>query len=291
MEAVSMNTYIFDPESATELARLINQDRVVTEAMGEALSSVPDAASLHNILDLGCGPGGWGLDAAFVLPLSEVEGVDVSRKMVDYANARARTQQLSNVSFGVMDITQPLDFPNASFDLVNARFLTAVLKREVWPGFLAECTRVLRPGGYLRLTEAADFGMTTSEAVNHLMDLTHQALYQLGYGATRGSGLGLLPMLLSFFKQLGYQEIQVLAHALDYSAKTEAWADTYHNIDIISYQIRPMLLKLGFMSEKTGDLLHHQALIEMQQNGFSGIGHVTTVIGQKPGERPNNEEN
>src|SRR5689334_25322739 len=109
MEA-PFNTYIFDSESPTEMARLITQDRAVTQAMGGSLSGIADPFALHNILDLGCGPGGWVLDMAFELPDAEVEGVDISRGMVNYANARARTQQLSNASFGVMDITKPLKF-------------------------------------------------------------------------------------------------------------------------------------------------------------------------------------
>ncbi len=280
--STSQNTYIFDTESAAELARLINQERVVTGVMGGPLSGISDPDGLGNILDLGCGPGGWALDCAFLLPGAEVEGVDVSRSMVDYANARARTQRLSNVSFGVMDITQPLDFPDQSLDLVNARFLVAVLKREAWMPFLRECSRVLRPSGLLRLTEAADFGATTSEAVNQVMDLTRHALYQLGYGFAPDHALGLLPLLLSFFRQQKYQQVNLFASALNYSAKTEAWADTYHNIDLIGLQMKPLLMKLGFLNEKLFHALHQQALIDLQSEAFCGIGHITTMIGQKP---------
>jgi ubiquinone/menaquinone biosynthesis C-methylase UbiE len=282
MEVSSTNTYIFDAESPTELARLINQDRVITQAMGGPLSGVPTTFPLHNILDLGCGPGGWVLDVAFTRPDAEIEGIDASRAMVDYANARARTQRLPNASFGVMDMTHPFEIPDHSFELVNARFLAAVLKREVWPSFLGECTRVLRPGGFLRLTEAVDFGATTSEAVNQLMELTRHALYQLGYGFSGDHALNLLPMLLSFFRQREYQHVQVKASALDYSAKTDAWADTYHNVDIIGVQMKPLLVKLGLISEELFAILHQQALIDMQTDAFCGIGHVTTMVGQKP---------
>src|SRR5581483_12528370 len=111
-----INTYVFDSESPTEMARLINQDRTITQAMGGPLSGIPDPSGLQNILDLGCGPGGWVLDVAFALPAAEVEGMDISRIMVDYAHARARTQLLPNASFGVMDITEPFDLPDASYD-------------------------------------------------------------------------------------------------------------------------------------------------------------------------------
>src|SRR5947208_7210174 len=124
------NTYIVDPESPEEMARLMSLDRMTTRAMGGPLVGISDTSRLSNVLDLGCGPGGWVLDVAFALPDAEIEGVDASRTMVDYANARARTQELPNASFGVMDITELFDLPDCCFDLVNARFLVAVLKRR-----------------------------------------------------------------------------------------------------------------------------------------------------------------
>src|SRR5579884_1065663 len=92
------NSYFFDPESPEEMARLINLDRITTRAMGGPLSGLSneEVAGLHNVLDLGCGPGGWVLDVAFEHPDVEVAGVDISRTMVDYANARARSQELTN---------------------------------------------------------------------------------------------------------------------------------------------------------------------------------------------------
>ncbi len=281
-EDATSNTYIFDPESTTELARLINQDRVVTKAIGGPLSGIPDPSTLRNILDLGCGPGGWVLDVAFALPDAEVEGVDSSEAMVKYAHARALSQQLTNASFEVVDITQPFDLPSNSYDLVNARFLMGVLKREAWPSFLEECHRILRPGGLLRLTEASEFGQTTSEALNQLLALTRHALYQLGYGFTSEAGLNILPMLLSFYKQRQYQHIQARSSVLDYSADTEAAADQLHNIEIIGYQMEPILLKLGLINRELFDTLHQEALIAMQQASFCGLVHITTLIGQKP---------
>src|SRR6266567_8905169 len=106
------NTYIFDCDNPTELARLINQDRVITQAMGGPLTGVNNIAKLRNVLDLGCGPGGWALDTAFKLSETEVDGYDSSQKMVEYANARARSQLLDNISFGVMDITRPFFLSN-----------------------------------------------------------------------------------------------------------------------------------------------------------------------------------
>ncbi len=283
MEPLPTNTYVFDSESPTEMARLINQDRIVTQAMSGPLSGIADPSSLRNILDLGCGPGGWVLDVAFELPDAEVEGVDISRIMVDYANARARTQQLPNASFGVMNITESLDFPDASFDLVNARCIFAVLKREIWPLFLNECRRVLRPGGLLRLTEPVDFGHTSSAAVNQFGALLMQAIQRGGYGfSPDGSSFGITHLLPHWLEQQGYQKIRIQAHAMDFSLGTDAWADQYHNNEIFCYQMKPLLLKLELTTEEAFDRLGQQTLIDMQRETFFGMVHFLTALGQKP---------
>jgi ubiquinone/menaquinone biosynthesis C-methylase UbiE len=283
MEQLPTNTYVFDPESPTEMARLINQDRIVTQAMEGPLSGIADPSSLRNILDLGCGPGGWVLDVAFELPDAEVEGVDISRTMVDYANARAHTQQLPNASFGVMNITEPLDFPDASFDLVNTRMLFAALKRDAWFPFLKECTRVLRPGGLLRLTELVDFGMTSSAAVNQIGEYVMQAIWRAGYGfSPDGRSFGVTYVLPHLLQQQDCQKIRLLAHALNYAAGTDAWADQYHNLEIISYQMKPLLVKLGLITEEDFDQLYQQALSDMHRETYFGMGHLLTVLGHKP---------
>jgi ubiquinone/menaquinone biosynthesis C-methylase UbiE len=291
MESSPNNTYVFDPESPTEMARLINQDRILTQSMGGALSGIADPSSLRNILDLGCGPGSWVLDVAFELADAEVEGVDISRIMVDYANARARTQQLSNASFGVMDITEQLDFPDASFDLVNARLLFAVLKRDVWFPFLKECMRVLRPGGLLRLTESPDIGKTSSAAVNQMGEYVMQAIWQRGYGfSPDGHSFGMTHVLPHLFQEQGCQHIRLLAHVLNYSVGTGAWADQYHNMEIVSLQMKPLLLKLGLTTEEGFDRLYVQALSDMQRETFLGMGFSLTVIGQKPLAEEGNDQ-
>jgi len=280
MEPPTFSTYVFDPESPTEMARLINQDRVVTQAMGGPLSGIADPHSLRNILDLGSGPGGWALDAAFALPDADIEGVDISRTMVDYANARARTQQLPNVSFGVMDLTQPLEFPDTSFDLVSGRYLFPVLKRDAWSPFLNECMRVLRPGGILRLSESLNFGNTSSAAFNRLGSLIMQAFCQDGYGfSPDGLTFGVDHILPTLVRQHGYQPVRLMAHPIDFVAFT---ADTYHNVEIIGYQVKSRLVKHGLITPDDFDQLLQQTLIDILSESFCGLGYLLTVLGHKP---------
>src|SRR5689334_21298094 len=117
------NTYVIDTESAAEMARLMRQDQLMTAGMGGILSEI-DLSGIQRVLDLACGPGGWPLDVAYTYSDMEVVGVDISERMITYARAQAQVQQRTNVSFRVMNILQPLDFADASFDLINARFLS-----------------------------------------------------------------------------------------------------------------------------------------------------------------------
>jgi ubiquinone/menaquinone biosynthesis C-methylase UbiE len=281
----SENTYIFDPESPTELARLINQDQVTTRAMGGPLVGLSDEtiAGLRNVIDLACGPGGWVLDTAFAYPHIEVAGVDISRAMIDYANARARSQELTNASFGVMDITQPLDFSDNAFDLVNARFLGAVLLRDAWKPYIAECTRILRPGGILRLTEVIDWGISTSPALEQLIAWLYEAMWRNGYAfSPDGRSVGLTHTLPSLLREASYQHIQLKAHALEFSTGTDYWANSYRNGEVGFSQSLPLFVRLGIATQEQATQAYQRMLAEMYAPDFRGMWHFLTVWGIKP---------
>jgi len=277
------NTYILDPESPTEMARLIDLDRVVTKAMGGPLAGVPELPSGAKVLDVACGPGGWVLDVAFACPDIEVAGIDVSKIMIEYANARARTQQLPNASFGVMDITQPLDFSDGTFDVVNARLLVAVLKREAWGPFLAECTRILKPGGILRLTEPIDVaGITTSAAYESLSLLAYQALHRSNYGfSVNGYTLGMTTRLPRMLRKAGYHNVSCLVHTLEFSIDCESWKDMYNNALAGSAMIHPFFEKAGVATQQDVERLITRMYLEWLSEEFCGMWHLMTVLGNK----------
>src|SRR6266487_3480426 len=276
-------SYALDPESPAELARLINVHRFMTRGMGGPLVGVPDPSALQQVLDLACGPGGWVLDVAFACPDAQVAGVDISKGMVDYANARAYSQGLHNASFGVMNITQPLDFAENSFDLVNARFLFAVLYRDKWLPFLKECKRILRPGGIIRLTEPVDLGETTSPALERLHGLIIQAMSRAGYGFSPDARtLGITPMLPRLLRDAGYQRLTHLSHTVDVSQESEAWSDYYHSVEVATQLIRPLLNKIGNATPAEVEQLCQQTLIEMNGADFCGLWHYFSVVGYKP---------
>ena len=196
------NAYFNDPESGAEMVRLLDQDRLITKGMGGLFSERVDLSGIHRVLDIGCGPGGWAQEVAFTYPEIEVVGVDISKAMIDYARMQAQVQKLENVSFRVMDVRNLLDFPDNSFDLVNARFV-AFLGPAVWPKLIQEYRRITRLGGVIRLTES-EWAITNSAAHEQLMGKLYQALKAAGQSySPDGRIYDITPMLSGFLRDVG----------------------------------------------------------------------------------------
>lgn len=103
------------------------------------------------VLEVGPGPGRLLIPAAArVLPDGEVVGLDVQQGMVE--RLKQRSADVRNLTV-LLGNAEGMPFDSASFD---AAYLAMVLG-EI-PGreaALAECFRVLRPGGRLSITEMA----------------------------------------------------------------------------------------------------------------------------------------
>ena len=262
-------SYVIDSESGAEMARLIEQNRLVTRHIGGLFPSEVDPSTLHQVLDLACGPGDWVLDMAFALPDTELIGVDISKTMIEYARALARVQHLENAHFKVVDVLKPLDFEYNSFDMVNARFLTGFMSPGDWPLLLQECTRILRPGGVLRLLEAEDFGITNSPAIEKFTQLSISAGRRLGrtfFAEGRFGGTG--AMLGRLLRQSGFQDIHQPSYIIDWSADMQAFYPMQANVTVVLQLLRPFLLQTQSLSAEQFDALHEQAMVDMNNPDF-----------------------
>lgn len=132
-------------------------DRVIAPAvlaMGERIADelareIPERA---RVLDVGSGGGQLALEIARRRPEAEVTGLDLSPDQVARASARARERGLAARVRFVQGSALEQPFEDASFDVV-----TSVASIKHWPDQpkgLAECTRVLVPGGRLFVFEA-----------------------------------------------------------------------------------------------------------------------------------------
>jgi demethylmenaquinone methyltransferase/2-methoxy-6-polyprenyl-1,4-benzoquinol methylase len=99
------------------------------------------------VLDLACGTGDLAFAAGARAVHGSVLGIDVSREMIELAQARAAKDAPSgNVRFEVGDISA-LDVPAASVDAVSAGY--ALRNVPDYEQAVREIARVLKPGGVL----------------------------------------------------------------------------------------------------------------------------------------------
>ena len=276
------NSYVLEIGGAAEMARLMRQDQLLTQGMGGILPEKPDLSQAKSILDLACGPGGWALETAYTYPTIQVVGVDISENMVNYANAQARAQLLSNARFQTMNILQPLAFPNASFDLVNARYTLGFIRSEAWPVLIQECLRLLRPGGILRFTEF-EWGGANKPCFEKSLTSLSLAMHKAGYGCSpSGHYLGVLPMLPRWFQDAGLRDVGTMAHTLNFSAGTEARDGFYYNHASAFQILTPFVIKYGIATEEEWKDLYQKGLAEMYLDDFCAMWILLTVWGTKP---------
>ena len=271
-------------DNATEMARLMNLHHVLAREMGGLFPKHVDLSNVHHVLDLACGSGGWVLDAAFEYPKVDVTGLDISPAMVKYAFALAQAQGLQNAHFKVMDVLKPLNFPDHTFDLVNARCLGPYVPTRAWPALLHECMRILRPGGLLCLTEA-EMPITNSNIFEEVSRLFTEIIYRTECGfSTSGQHLAVTPMLNCFLRLADCQKIQHTASAIDFSKGEESYEDCYDNFTIVLQLLEPFLLKTEMLTKEKFDDLYRELSIAMLTDGFCAIWYWLTAWGEKPRE-------
>ncbi len=281
------NTYVFDAESSAEMARLIEQERFITRAMGALVPPDLDLTQVDTILDLACGPGGWAQEVAFAHQKVEVTGVDISRRMIEYARTLTRAQKLENLQFQLMDVTGPLDFPDNSFDFINARLLVGFMPRDGWSRLIKECWRITRPGGLLRFTESDVLAASNSLALETMNRLIARAMHLAGRSLSPdGHDTGVLPMLPYFFRQAGYQNMRKQAFVLDFSQGAAAYNSQYENLKIALLLLQAFVVKMGVTTNEEWKDLYEHALTDMLADDFCALWYFLSVWGEKPLDEP-----
>ncbi len=273
--------FVEDRSNKEELSRLQIQDRMVTTSMGGVLPEQPDPTIFQRVLDVGCGTGGWLIEAAKTYPtMSLLVGVDVSERMIEYAQAQAEAQQVSDrVQFRTMDTLRMLEFPTEYFHLVNQRFGASYLRTWDWPKLLQEFQRVTQPGGVIRVTESNLITESSSLALIRLNQVFIEAFYGAGHLFTPDSN-GVTSQLARLLHQYGLQNVQTRAHALAYRGGTPEGQRFYEDTRL-GETLLPFIRKWTRLPEDY-QTLRQQVLSDMQQPDFVATWRLLTVWGNKP---------
>lgn len=278
--------HVVDPESAAEVARLLNKSRMQTRHMGGLLPEQPDATVFTDVLDIGCGPGAWVVDMAFTYPEMQVVGVDRSEVSISYARTIAGEQGLTNASFYVMDALQKLSFPDESFDLVSAKFIAESMLKSSWPPFLKECWRLVRPGGVVRLTEY-EMGFSNSPAHEHLCGLYLKAMFDNDrLFSADGRHLGIINMLEPFLYRAGFRQTGHRIYAVNYSHGAQMHEEWVQDLMLKVRLGLPFLARMGIATLPELERMADRMKEEMFAPNFSALWVYLTAFGTKPLREP-----
>ena len=281
------STYVVqDRSNVEEMTRLSIQDKMLTKGQGGVLEDVADPQLLQRVLDVGCGTGGWLMETAKTYPtIKMLVGVDISLKMVKYAQAQAESLGLGErVQFRTMDALRALDFREGFFDLINQRLGASWLRTWEWKKILLEYQRVARADGIIRITESDAWSGGNSPALTKLCNLILEAGYHSGlfFHSRRDGVTSELPRLMT---QHGFRHVQTRVHTLVYRAGTNAHQSFYEDM-FYAFRVALPFLQKWTNVPKDYQEIYQQALKEMQQPDFVVTWNMLTVWGIKPEGKP-----
>ncbi len=142
----------------------LNEDKGVAGA-AFVKKRFPDL-QVKRVLDMGCTVGLSTLPYCDAFPEAEVHALDLSAPSLRYGFARA--QALGKAVHFKQGNAEHTDYPDGHFDLIVSHILLHETSSTALPNIVAECARLLRPGGVMlhvevpvRRTEAFDQFITS----------------------------------------------------------------------------------------------------------------------------------
>jgi len=284
--------YIIDIEGdqgLVEVERLKRQGFLLTKALpllpeGFVSRRGPDVLSMRRgrVVDLASGAGEWCLRVAQKLGEGvEVIGVDLNQSAIDFCNDLAVANERNNLEFRNMNVLEPLAFDDESCDLVNARLIVGILPIESWPAFIAECYRILKPGGMLRLVES---GPTTIDGcpIQHEMNaIVMRALYKAGKTFSEYE-YGVASALNRMLRHSDFSQVEMASYILDYSKWAPLHEPLTQDFMLSVRMLKPFLLRFGGIDEAEYDRLYAGCVEENENPEYSAIWNMVAIQARKP---------
>ena len=267
-----------------EFARLtVLERRRIERAGGLFIERENELDGFEHVLDITSGTGAWSLSVAQQYPEIEVIGLERQCPLTHYASSQAEARKLGNVCY--MSWKEPvtrLNFPDNSFDLVNANFLFILLHPDEWLPFFKECLRITRPGGYIRVNEQ-DWGVTNSPTIEQLADLFLRGLKKANLGLSpNGRYIGVLPYISLFLKQAGWCSIQRRVMIDDYLQGAGVPNNAEQAIELMANTMRPLTLGQQMANSEEYQALLAQATKDLTREDFCSHLLLVAFSARKP---------
>jgi SAM-dependent methyltransferase len=149
----------------------------------ELIRSLVPLHEVGALLDWGCGCGRV-LRHWSTLEQVSVHGCDINPKMVGWCN-----EHLPFVEARLNELSPPLPYADQSFDLVYAFSVMTHLSEELQHEWVAECRRVLKPGGYFLFSTLGDYYVSRDRLTPEEQRSFEQGRLVVLYERSAGSSL------------------------------------------------------------------------------------------------------
>lgn len=274
-----LSTYFLDSESLVEVSRLIAQERLVTQLVG-LLPPHVDGNALHDVLDIGSGPGGWLLDLKEQHPQIRGLGIDMSEKMLTMSKLLSQAEGKA-VTFTRMDAREPLAFPDASFDYVQMRLNHSFLLPPLWPSVLKEVYRVLRVGGWLRVTDL-EITLSNKKHTEEMYDILPKVWTRAKRSESpTGRSIGLLTRIGPLLADAGFQERELKLYPLELAATGTNHTFEKESIALAYTSLSAFFQQNGGYSQEQLTETFRQANEEIDQQDYLSVSILLSCWGRK----------
>jgi SAM-dependent methyltransferase len=267
-----VNPYEGDANLAARL--FMHMHAFLYEQTGQLLPAEIDLAEVWNVLDAGCGLGGWVLDMARVHQDMDIVGVDIDPQVLVLGRMDGRAWMLENVNFVEGDIRDMHDIEDNAFDIVHARFINPIVPARSWHVILREFWRVCRPGGKIVWTETVDF-KCSSEACLRWCNLLQRAITQTDASPQNPR---VMDMLLS---DASWRHVRLVKLDLDLSTGGRAHTRIYRNLTYLLSMTQLYLTEMGLISPDEVERIHQKLILDLYSDAFTASWSIVTAIGEK----------
>lgn len=138
---------IFSATGTRDVDWFLRSGKMSAESFRAALSDIQrPIGSFANVLDLGCGCG------RVLRHWTDVRGPLFFGTDYNAAGPTWGQKNLRHVTFGVNQLTPPLEYPDEKFDLVYAVSVFTHFPLSLQRAWIEEMHRIIQPGGILMLT-------------------------------------------------------------------------------------------------------------------------------------------
>lgn len=256
--------------------------RYMQDVIGNRLIPAPiSMQGMRIVLDIGCGAGDWLIDLAHLYPTIQMYGLDINHETLRLAHDRCVYSHLTNIQWRQIDSMQDVSLPDSYVDLIHLRRCHYWITPQRWRTFFAACTRLLKPGGWISVTDIEMTELSSSAFVtlrrallctlnrlHHCMDPT-------------SNDYGNLPRLSCMLHESSFSQVKYELYAIDLGFMSGLSGQYFlSNILQNMYSMRDIIIAQGELSEGTFDALFSQLQIDLRDPYLCGWGFLISTWGR-----------